>query len=62
MKYAREHGCTWDTRTCTSAASEGHLEVLKYAHEHACTWSTPRLPFGGNAILNDEIRAYVATF
>jgi hypothetical protein len=25
LKWAREHGCPWDERTCTCAAHEGRL-------------------------------------
>jgi hypothetical protein len=38
LRYAHEHGCAWDSRTCYHAAIGGHLEVLRYAHEHGCEW------------------------
>ena len=37
LKYARENGCPWDSRTCRLAAN-GHLDCLQYAHEHGCPW------------------------
>ena len=40
VRYAHEHGCPWDWRTCSFAASRGHLEVLRYAHEHGCPWDS----------------------
>ena len=38
LKWAREHGCPWDEKTCYCAAMEGNLDVLKYAHENGCPW------------------------
>jgi hypothetical protein len=31
MIYAYENGCPWKEDTCSSAAWNGHLEMLKYA-------------------------------
>ena len=36
LRWAREHGCTWNAGTCTSAAWGGHLEILQWAREHDC--------------------------
>jgi len=30
-KWARENGCPWDWRSCSSAAKRGHLDILKWA-------------------------------
>lgn len=38
LKYAHEHGCSWDYQTCEVAAENGYLKCLKYAHEHGCPW------------------------
>jgi hypothetical protein len=39
LQYAHDHGCPWNTNTCSIAAREGHLECLRYAHEHGCHWN-----------------------
>ena len=31
--WAREHGCDWDSETCSAAAQEGHLDCLIWARE-----------------------------
>jgi len=36
LKWAREHGCPWDARTCEAAAESGHTELLQWAREHGC--------------------------
>jgi len=36
--WAREHGCDWDSCTCSIAAREGHLDCLIWAREHGCDW------------------------
>ena len=36
LKWARDHGCDWDSETCWFAAQGGHLDVLKWAREHGC--------------------------
>ena len=36
--YAHEHGCIRSARTCSHAASGGHLVCLRYAHENGCPW------------------------
>jgi hypothetical protein len=38
LRWAREHHCPWDERTCRSAAAGGHLDVLRWAREHHCPW------------------------
>ena len=38
LRYAHEHNCPWDERTCSEAAAGGHLNCLQYAHEHNCPW------------------------
>jgi hypothetical protein len=38
LKWARENGCDWDSRTCANAAEGGHLELLKWARENGCPW------------------------
>jgi hypothetical protein len=38
LKWAREHDCPWDFRTCAWAAGDGHLDVWKWAREHGCPW------------------------
>ena len=38
LKWARENGCPWDTRTCDEIAAGGHLEVLQWARENGCPW------------------------
>ena len=40
IKWLKENGCPWDTRTCTFAALNGHLEVLKWLKENGCPWDT----------------------
>lgn len=39
LKWAREKGFQWDTRTCAAAARGGHLEVIKWALENGCIYS-----------------------
>jgi len=36
LQWAVEHGCPWDSQTCTMAAMWGQLDVLKWAWEHDC--------------------------
>jgi hypothetical protein len=38
LKWAREHGCPWDERTCEFSALDGHLGVLQWARENGCPW------------------------
>ena len=33
-----ELDCPWDTRTCSAAAANGHLEVLQWLHANGCPW------------------------
>merc|ERR1712216_312363 len=33
LKYLHENGCPWNEDTCSSAAQNGHLEILNYLHE-----------------------------
>ena len=37
LKWAREHGCDWNSRTCKYAARYGHLDCLIWAREHGVT-------------------------
>ena len=39
LKWAREHGCDWNSNTCYVAAREGHLDCLIWAREHGCDWN-----------------------
>jgi len=36
LKWGRENGCNWNSKTCTRAAEGGHMEVLKWARENGC--------------------------
>ena len=36
LKWAREHDCPWNRRTCEAAAEAGHMELLQWAREHGC--------------------------
>jgi hypothetical protein len=38
LQWARQHGCSWDERTCSGAAWKGHLPVLQWARQHGCPW------------------------
>ena len=38
LRWAREHGCPWDQRTCEAAAGSGHLDVVRWAWERGCPW------------------------
>ena len=38
LKWARAHGCEWDSNTCAHAALGGHLEVLQWLRENGCQW------------------------
>ena len=31
-------GCSWDEKTCSSAALGGHLETLQWARTNGCPW------------------------
>ena len=39
LKWAREHGCPLDNRTCNWAARGGQLHVLQWARENECPWN-----------------------
>jgi len=39
VKWLREIGCPWDTRSCAYAAENGQLDTLKYLHENECPWN-----------------------
>jgi ribosomal protein S7 len=39
LKWAREHGCPWNERTCYYAAEGGHIEVLRWARENGAPWT-----------------------
>jgi hypothetical protein len=32
------NGCPWDSYTCSTAARNGHLEVLKWTRANGCPW------------------------
>ena len=36
LKWAREHDCPWNHRTCEAAAEGGHTELLQWARVHGC--------------------------
>jgi len=36
LKWAREHGCPWNHRTCEAAVAGGHTELLRWARAHGC--------------------------
>jgi hypothetical protein len=38
LKWAREHGCPWNSDTCSFAARGGHLTVLRWARKQGCEW------------------------
>ena len=38
LKWARANGAPWDTRTCSYAAKNGHLEVIQWAHANGAPW------------------------
>ena len=38
LKWAREHGCSWNDVTCRYAAKGGHLDCLIWARDHGCDW------------------------
>ena len=50
LKFLREHGCPWDSKTCSSAAFlfswNLALECLKYAHENG---------FNGHVLLKKNL-------
>ena len=39
LKWAREHSCPWDERTCENATMRGRTRVLKWARNHGAPWS-----------------------
>ena len=39
LRWAHEHHCPWDSKTCAWAAYGGHLEVLQWARENGCPWN-----------------------
>ena len=45
LKWARENGCPWDSRTVTLAMSFSNENVLDWARENGCPEFAP-LPFG----------------
>ena len=69
LKWARENGCEWDSWTCASAASGGHLElrsgskaaeVLKWARENGCEWNSSTCTYaayGGHLELRSGSKA-----
>jgi len=36
LRYAHEHGWSWDENTCRDAAEKGHIDCLRYAIENGC--------------------------
>ena len=42
LQWARANGCEWDARTCSGAATGGHLEVLQWARANGCPDPTDR--------------------
>lgn len=38
LQRAWSNDFDWDRHVCSSAALEGHLEVLKWARCHGCPW------------------------
>jgi len=40
LKWAREHGCEWNSCVCSNAAHNGHFEILKWAREQGCEWNS----------------------
>ena len=43
LKWLRENGCSWNSKTCANAASK-HFEVLKWANENGCPLDEEVLP------------------
>ena len=37
LRWAREHGCPWDSITCIYAAMTGRLEVLQWVRDNDAT-------------------------
>jgi len=52
VKYVRETGCAWNSKTCSNAALNGHLDVLKYARSEHCYWKAVTC---SNAALNGHL-------
>lgn len=38
LRWARDNGCPWSKRTCTTVAAGGNLDVLRWAHANGCPW------------------------
>mmetsp|Transcript_7552 Transcript_7552/g.21460 ORF Transcript_7552/g.21460 Transcript_7552/m.21460 type:complete len:220 (+) Transcript_7552:298-957(+) len=38
LRWARESGYPWFSRTCEMAAKRGHLDCLRFARENGCPW------------------------
>ena len=46
LRWAREHGCPWESDSCIQAARVGHLEVLQWMRENDATdevWNENRV-------------------
>ena len=55
LKWAREHGCYWNSNILYAAAAEnGHLDCLIWAREHGCDWSKIDYTRGGQYQLTPE--------
>jgi len=39
IKWARENGCPWDDRVCSTAALKGYLNIVIWARENGCSWN-----------------------
>jgi hypothetical protein len=39
LRWARKHGCPWNSNTCSAAGRNGHLQVLKWVRTQGCPWN-----------------------
>ena len=39
LQWAWQQDCPWNEKTCSRAASGGHLAVLQWARQHGCPWN-----------------------
>jgi hypothetical protein len=60
LRWLHEHGCPWDSKTCTAAAGRGNILMLLYATVHGCgisSFSASAAAFGNHRHIIEWIRA-----
>ena len=62
LQWAREHGCPWNSSTCTWAAGNGQLEVLQWVRENDATgeaWDEIRVRYHAAGPRKQEVLTWL---